>query len=749
LIGYWPSKSGVSVAQVLQDAAVLVGKDFTSREVSVTLVSASTSLRMQPLESRIEEAAALELPHPPRRSQVGGPRGFRPDVEGLRAVAVVAVVLYHAGLGIPGGYVGVDVFFVLSGFLITRQLTGAVASKGIRAIPTFYAHRIRRLLPAAAVAVIATVVAARVWAPVLQVRGIATDAIFTTFYSLNYRLASFGTDYQHVGLAASPLQHFWSLGVEEQYYLGWPILIVLVGWLGRRYARPLLVLFLLGVIALSSYYSVTVTAHAAPWGYFSLHTRAWELAVGALVAVAGGLLARLPRCVASLLGWVGLGAICYAAFAFTDTTAFPGSAAWVPVGGSALVVTAGCGPRIGVERILGEPLMQCLGRVSYSWYLWHWPMLVLIPYALGDDLNVVERVGVVWLSLVAAVSSYFAVENPARRIAMPNARWLGTGVALTAAVAACGVLVAVFPPSTTGHGREVRLAPIASARASTAIERAIARGVRTVAVPRNLVPQPQDAASSLPSAVQNGCHAEFTSIDQGACVYGDKDATRTVVLFGDSHMEQWLPAFDVSGQRRHWRVVNWTKSACPIAWLTVFNPSLNRDYTECDVWRARTIARIAALHPRLVVISQSENVVSSDVSPEEFSMATVHTINDLPQRTRARVVYLGDIPVPGSDLPGCVAEHLADVRSCTFKLSDAYIDPERHRQVAPALLAAHVGLVDPARWFCTAKTCPAVVGNVLVYRNSTHMTVPYSTWLAPMAGRILESAVHHRQARRK
>jgi peptidoglycan/LPS O-acetylase OafA/YrhL len=706
----------------------------------MTLVSARSTVH--PDASRADTATVVESACRAGQAPERRPRGFRPDVEGLRAVAVVAVVLYHARLGVRGGYVGVDVFFVLSGFLITRQLVAAVEAWGIRAIPTFYAHRIRRLLPAAAAVVVATVVAARLWAPVLQVRDIATDAIFTTFYGLNYRLASLGTDYQHMGLAASPLQHFWSLGVEEQYYLGWPILIVLIGWLGRRYARPLLVLLLLGAIALSSYYSVTVTAHAAPWGYFSLHTRAWELALGALVAVAAGRLARLPRGAASLLGWLGLGAIGYAAVAFTDTTAYPGSAAWVPVGGSALVVMAGCGPRVGVERILGEPLMQCLGRVSYSWYLWHWPMLVLIPYALGHDLTVVERVGVVWLSLAAAVASYFAVENTARRLALPNRGWLGTGVAL-------GVLVAAFPPSTTGQGREVRLAPVASAKASTAIERAVARGVHTVAVPRNLVPQPQDAASSVPSAVQNGCHAEFTSISQGACVYGDKTATRTVVLFGDSHMEQWLPAFDVSGQRRRWRVVNWTKSACPVAWLTVFNPSLNRDYTECDVWRAKTLARIATLHPRLVVVSQSENVVSSDVSPEKFSTATVHTLDQLRQRTRARVVYLGDIPLPASDLPGCIAEHLADVRSCTFKLSEAYIDPDRHRQLAPALLAAHIGLVDPVRWFCTATTCPAVVGNVLVYRNPTHMTVPYSTWLAPMAARILDSAVHDRLAGRK
>jgi hypothetical protein len=264
-----------------------------------------------------------------------------------------------------------------------------------------------------------------------------------------------------------------------------------------------------------------------------------------------------------------------------------------------------------------------------------------------------------------------------------------------------------------------------------------------VAVPRNLTPRPQDAAGSLPPTSHNGCHAGFTAVSQGACVYGDRTAARTVVLFGDSHMEQWLPAFDRSGIYRHWRVVSWTKAACPAAKLRVFNPSLNRDYTECDVWRARTISRIAQLHPRLVVVGQSENVASSTMPPAAFASATVQTLDALRHATGTRVEYLDDIPVPNSDLPGCVAEHLDDVRSCTFALSNAYTYPDRHRAIGSAVAAAGFRLVDPAHWFCTATTCPAVVGNVLVYRNDTHMTVPYSTWLSPMAGRILASARQH------
>ncbi|MFY0406572.1 acyltransferase family protein [Solicola sp. PLA-1-18] len=668
-----------------------------------------------------------------RRSEPITPRGFRPDIEGLRAIAVLAVVVYHAGLGLPGGYVGVDVFFVISGFLITRQLTRSVGERGFRAIPTFYAHRVRRLLPAAVAVVLATVAAARVWAPPLQVRGIAMDGLFTTFYGLNYRLAVQGTDYQHLGVDASPLQHFWSLAVEEQFYVVWPLTIALVVVLGRRLAPGLLVAVTVAAVAVSSWFSVTVTQTSAPWAYFSLHTRAWELGLGELVALTAGLWATLPRRLAGLLAWVGLAAVVASAVLYTDATPFPGHAAWLPVGGAALVVAAGCGGRVGAERVLGEPLMQCLGRISYSWYLWHWPMLVLAPHVVGHDLSVLERGVVVWTSLVVALLSFFLVEEPARRAVMPDVRWAGFAVGMAAAVTAVVVLVvAVLPVALTGRGADSRLTALGGSDTGTsALTTALAAGLDTREAPANLTPRPDVAAQSLPPTSRNGCHAGFTSTERPACEYGDTTSARTVVLFGDSHAEQWLPALDVLGRQNGFKVVSWTKSACPVADLTVRDPALNRDYTECDTWRAETVAAIAAMQPRRVVVSQSENVASSSVSPKAFAAATVRTLDALRERSGARVEYVQDIPIPGSDLPGCVAANLDDVRACSFDRDDAYAYPARHAALLDAVPAAVESAADPADWFCTDDACPAVVGNVLVFRNDSHMTVPYSRWLAP------------------
>jgi peptidoglycan/LPS O-acetylase OafA/YrhL len=656
---------------------------------------------------------------------------------------VLAVVLYHANLGhVSGGFVGVDVFFVISGFLITRQLVSSVGRDGLRALPTFYTRRIRRLLPAGVAVVVATVLVARFFAPALQVRSIALDGLYTTFYGLNYRLAIEGTQYLHATDAVSPLQHFWSLGVEEQFYVAWPLVIVLCAWAGRRFRTPLLVAVLAAVVAVSFHYSVTVTKTNAPWAYFSLHTRAWELAIGALVAIGSLYLARLPRWIAAPGGWAGLIAIVVSAFGFNGATPYPGSAAAVPVVAAGVVLACGCGSRRSVEKVLAEPMLQCIGRISYSWYLWHWPMLVLAPEILGHPLSWLQRGCVVWLSFVAAIVTYFAIENPGRLLARTNWQWFLSGGLLSAAVACVSVAAILYPPSLTGSGAAVTVAQAdaATPAALRQVQAAIAAGVATKAAPSNLTPQPARAAKDLPPSSSDGCHADFLVIDQGACVFGDPAGRQAAVLFGDSHMEQWLPAFDLAGKRGHWRVINWTKAACPPAQLSVFAPTLNRQYSECDTWRQRTIARIAALKPNLVVVGQSENVASSSVSASTYAAATVQTLTQLKSATHARVEFIQDLPVPNFDAPTCVADHLSDVSPCTFPLDKAYRYPDRHQAMAPALRQAGIPVLDPQQWLCTSQRCPAVVGNLLVYRNDTHVTSSFSSWLMPMVAPLLTGA---------
>jgi peptidoglycan/LPS O-acetylase OafA/YrhL len=679
---------------------------------------------------------------PAGRQRAGRPqvsRRFRPDIEGIRAFAVLSVVLYHAGLGVRAGFVGVDVFFVISGFLITRQLVDSVAKRGARSLPTFYTRRIRRLLPAGAVVVISTVLVARFFAPALQVRSIALDGIFTTFYGLNYRLAITGTQYLHQTDAVSPLQHFWSLGVEEQFYLFWPVLIVLAAWIGRRFRPALLAFLLMAIVVVSFHYSVTVTRSSAPWAYFSLHTRAWEMALGALVAVGSHQLARIPRWLGELGAAVGLVAIVSSAFVLSDATPYPGSAAALPVVGAAVLIASGCGPGRRTERILGEPMLQCIGRVSYSWYLWHWPMLVLAPMVIGHALDWVHRLIVVWVSLAAAVLTFFLVEDPARSLNLTNVRWFAGGLAMSGAVAAAGALVLTHLPPLVGTGAAVTVvqADTASPQVVQQMRAAVAAGVDTTNTPSNLTPQPAQAANDTPASSKNGCHADFLSTLQGDCVFGNPAGKHTAVIFGDSHAEQWLPAFDDAGRKAGWRIVNWTKAACPPAQISVFAASLNRDYTECDAWRTATMTRIAALKPDLIVVSESENVVPSKVPPAEFAADTVTTLQRFQATSKAKVVFLSDIPVPNYDMPGCVAQHLDNAKACNFAVRNAYIYPERHKAMAPAIQRAGFAVVDPLSWLCTSSMCPAVIGNYLVYRNTTHMSASFSGWLTPMVAPLL------------
>jgi peptidoglycan/LPS O-acetylase OafA/YrhL len=675
------------------------------------------------------------------REPLPKPAKFRPDIEGLRAFAVLSVVLYHADLfGVRGGFVGVDVFFVISGFLITRLLLESVGEHGIRALPTFYTRRIRRLLPAAMTVVVATVVAARFWAPPLSVRPISIDGIFTTFYGLNYRLAVEGTQYLNEGNAASPLQHFWSLAVEEQFYLCWPILIVLIVFLGRRYRNALLGLLLAAIVLVSFYYSVIVTRVDAPWAYFSLATRAWELGMGALVALGASQLARLPGSIALIGGWLALAAVLAAAFVYNGRTPYPGSAAALPVVGAAVLIACGCAVQRGVGVLLGVRPLQFTGRMSYSWYLWHWPMLVIAPMILGHALGWSERLTVVVLSLAAAMITFKLIENPARSLRLPNLQWLAGGLVLSGSAVVAAVLVLGNLPSLVGTGADATVVHASTATPTVIREMrtAVTAGLNTMNAPRNLTPEPAQAHSDVPSSSYGGCHASIFAVTQGPCVFGDPTGKYTAVLFGDSHMQQWQPAFTGAGVYAHWRVVNWTKSGCAPQKLTEFNGQLNRIYTECDTWRALTLRRIAALNPTVVIVAGSD-LEAANVSPTAYADATVSTVRTLQQTTTAKIVYLEDTPYPGYNVASCVAAHLDDVKACNLPMSRAYTYPARHQAINQALqMLGGVTLVDPAGWICADNVCPAVVGNLLVFRDTAHLSVEFSEWLTPMITSLLD-----------
>jgi peptidoglycan/LPS O-acetylase OafA/YrhL len=697
-------------------------------------------------------------------------RGFRPDIEGLRAVAVLAVVLFHAGVpGIEGGFVGVDVFFVISGFLITGILCRETAATGTIGLARFYGARARRLLPAAGIVLVATAIAAALVLPPLQARQVLGDGIASALYAGNYRLAVHGTDYLAGDAPPSPFQHFWSLGVEEQFYLVWPALIIATAWLVRRRrtgsASPLPYLIVLAVVAALSFaISLIWTGTLPPWAFFSLPARAWELAAGGMVALSAVVWSRLPKSVAAAAGWVGLVLIGAACTHLIGKAPYPGTAALVPVLGAALVVVSGCAePRLGVGRVLAVPEMRAIGKVSYSWYLWHWPVLVLAPQVLDHPLGLVGSLGAVAMAGGLAMLTQWLVENPVRFAAplRSSARLsLACGGASTAVAICVALVLLMLVPAPVGHGlaaQALTLTAPASPATPTPNPRdeavgqlvaqtqfAIAASAEIRDVPSNLTPSLANAAGDKAEVFVNGCVRSWRDVGQAECASGDTDSATTVALVGDSHAAMWSPAFEQIAVPRHWRLETMAKITCPLLDLPIISPYLGREYTECEQWRGQVLARLRVERPRLIVVSMSRRY-GGDFGFVSYDRAWVDGLNRLVAQLRATgsaVLVLGAIPDPHAIVPSCLSEHIDDASACTparpVAVNDAGIAAEQ-----AAATSGGGQYADLTSLFCTAARCPLIVGNNLVYRDDNHLTVSYAQTLGRVIGALADRALAH------
>jgi peptidoglycan/LPS O-acetylase OafA/YrhL len=700
-------------------------------------------------------------------------KGFRQDIEGLRAVAVLAVVLFHADApGVGGGYVGVDVFFVISGFLITGLLWREVTTAGIVRLRRFYGARARRLLPASAAVGVATAIGSAVLLPPLEARKVILDGITSALYVGNYGFAVQGTDYMAADTPPSPFQHYWSLGVEEQFYLVWPAMIIGVVWLSRRANRRteapatpsqmpyLAVLALIGAVSFAV--SLAWTYAQPSWAFFSLPTRAWELAVGGLVALTAGQWRRLPALAAAIAGWAGLGVILLTCNQLGTTTPYPGTAALFPVLGTALVIGAGCAASSqGVGRALSTPPMRAVGQVSYSWYLWHWPVLLLAAPLLGHPLGLVGRLAAAVVSGGLAVLTLRLIENPFRfatSLRWSASRSLALGGAATAVAVCTGVALLVLVPLPVGRGPAapaltVTAAPLPAGhnvdpydaavhRAYTQVQAAVTASAELKAVPSNLGPPLADASGDRAAILLNGCLRSFFQVSQGECATGDTASTKTVTLVGDSHATMWSPALQRVAEQRHWRLETMGKEACPLMNLPIRYPLLRREYAECEQWRGQIIARLQAEHPQLVVLSMSR-LYGADYGFRSYDPAWIDGLKLLVTQLRAtgaKVLVLGPIPGPPPMVPTCLSGHLDDATACSPPRSTA-VNESGIAAESAGTKAGGGHYADVTELFCTADRCPVIVGNTLVYRDDNHLTMQYARVLAPVVGALADRAL--------
>ncbi|MFT4163906.1 MAG: acyltransferase family protein [Microlunatus sp.] len=657
-------------------------------------------------------------------------RGFRADVQGLRAVAVALVLLYHAGVPpFSGGYVGVDVFFVISGFLISSHLLQALERDGRVNLPQFYARRARRILPASFVVIVVTVIAAVMVVPPLSLPGVLQDALATTLYVPNIWFALQDTDYL-ADHAASPLQHYWSLGVEEQFYLLWPLL--LWGLVRLTRGRPTPTAYGIGALAAVSFLAcVIVTWQHQPIAFFLLPTRAWELLVGALVGAA--VLKFRPRCpelLAAVGGWAGAAAILAAGLLFDDQTVFPGTAVALPVLGTALVIWCGTYSARGGPTVLALRPLQRVGLISYSLYLVHWPLLIVPKMALGG--GPLPMWAFVLLGIVIAVPAAWIlhrfVEQPLRSPALltrrpPRLTLIGVGTTTVVLVVALAALLgwAQVRPIDGGHV------------AVAAPEAPVAPPPTTQQVPAGLTPSLREVDDDVPDLYGRGCHHDTTETAVQNCVFGASDGEFRVALFGDSHSAQWLPALQqLADEHAGMAIRTYTKSSCPAVAATVLVK--NVPCATCDTWRDKVTASLVADPPDLVVISSYSAYdlaggATGSARTREWSVGLATTVERL-SKAGSDVLVIADTPRFESAPPTCVSAHLTDVMKCAGD-PQVVLDPKLAAAEKRATKRAGGRYLDLMRYVCSTTACPAVMFDLLVYRDVNHLTTAFVRYLAP------------------
>ncbi len=705
---------------------------------------------------------------------------FRPDLEGLRGVAILLVLLCHVRVpGAEAGFVGVDVFFVLSGFLITGLLVQQLDRTGHLDLGAFYARRVRRIVPAALVVLVATLAAAQLVLSPLDIPRLTDDVLTAGLSVANVHFALGATDY-FAPIDPSPVLHYWSLGVEEQFYLLWPLVLIVAARCGRpRVAMAAAVMLIcLGSFVLSA----LVTTASPPWAYYSLPTRAWQLAAGALVALAVPAIGRIPRPVGAFVGWLGAALIAVALATIGPTTEYPGFAALLPTVGALAIVASGGRRGSPGWAVLARAPLRLLGRISYSLYLWHWPILVLGTAALapGAEAGLIAedgtlpdllplRIGLALVAVGVAWLSWRFVEEPFRRGGIWQVgRLRGFGLA-TAAVAAVLVASTTMGALANGTVRAAELPgvdpvigladpsapsdvfaspPLVAPASDPAGPSATPTPGRASSPPKasaqppavnaswlNHGPVPSTLSPSLSAArtdgdslMADGCGLSLAGSRPPDCVYGDPNGAVTVALVGDSHAAHWFPAMEVLARKHGWRLVPLTKFSCVFVDMRIYSPLLKREYTECETWRENVIDRLAAIKPDLVVIASNRYlpvVDERDTDPIRQGAAAARLID----RIDAPVAVVADTPRANVDVPACLAQHRDAIEQCATSRADAFTWRHLRREKETVRLTG-AKLVDLSAAVCPADPCPPIVGNLLVYRDNHHLTATFARALA-------------------
>ncbi|WP_372735948.1 acyltransferase family protein [Nocardioides sp.] len=681
-------------------------------------------------------------------------QGFRQDIQGLRALAVLLVALDHARIGpFTGGYVGVDVFFVISGFLITALLLREGERDGRVSLVGFYARRARRILPAATLVLLATVLGSIVLLSAVEASAAIEDAIWATFFAANIKLTIDGTDYFNAEATPSPFQHYWSLAVEEQFYLVWPLLVLLLCLIvarSRFSLRQVAVPALAAIVAVSFIWSAVQTGGDTVTAYFSPFTRAWELALGALAACLVPVVqGRAPRLLAAA-SWVGLAAVLVAALAYDEGTLFPGYAAALPVLGAALLLLGGLGAASwGPQGVLSWAPVRAIGDWSYSLYLWHWPLLILAGAVWGTPSGW-SGLAVVVVATGLSALTYRFVENPFRDrpwIKARNAR----GVALYPAVVAltlplmagANVLVersledggAAITTSNFGQQAGDPRPDFSKDPVVALVQASVLAAQNGAEIPAVLRPALLDLDDDRPPVGE--CEYFDINEDRPLCPRGDLDGDRTLVLIGDSHARQWIPPLELLSERFGYTAYFLVREGCPASDVTPWLNNGAGPQTKCADFQDWAVEQVADLRPDVVLMGSQANtqgfegedgqhVTDLDEMMAMYAEGMTRQVERLAPWTD-KVVLIGDPPDLTFDPGRCLSARDATLESCLSPGDETSV------RFAEALrdgaLAAGATYVKTGQWFCADGWCPTVIGDYIARRDKAHVSVSYAAYL--------------------
>ncbi|WP_191968578.1 acyltransferase family protein [Cellvibrio sp. KY-GH-1] len=665
-----------------------------------------------------------------------GSNNFRLDIQGLRGIAVLLVVLYHLDLPwLTGGYIGVDIFFVISGYLITGHLAEALDNNRF-SFSEFYARRVRRIIPASIFVLFCTMLVSWFLLPPLLLPKVMKETISTALYLPNIFYAYQQTDYL-AETAPSPLLHYWSLGVEEQFYFIWPLLLFCCWRLfgsQKKYLAGILIILL----GLSLMACILLTQSSQPWAFFLVFTRAWELGFGGLLAfwlIEKKYTAHNPLApFSSIIGWSGLVLVGSCAIFYNKHTHFPGFAAALPVLGAALILLAGAIGKntVYLNKVMGIKPLQYMGLISYSLYLWHWPVIVFAQELWPEFTGIYAIVSLFIVSAVLAELTYRFIEQPFRNVS--GKFYLPAKSALISCGAASIFLVLI----AGGYGWQVKSWQLFSDQLAQEYVPDTSPEF-TGYVPRNLAPDLRQVSKSVPKIYNDGCHDDLIAEVAAGCVFGDTNARKTYVLYGDSHAAQWFPALQKYSEKNGVRLVTFTKSSCPATDIDVI--WRGGEYTSCVNWRKKVLKKINQLNPDVVIVSSYYGARASldmEDSSKEWMQGLVRMFTSFPEKTQ--VVIIGDTPSFTRTPALCLSKNLSDTDKCAEPRGNV-VDLQLADMEEKVARDHHQHYIDMNRYLCTDSTCGLIVGNVLIYRDRHHITVEFSEKLADVLGGAIDGTL--------